>query len=233
MNTNEDLIKKLDWNNNIKNKEEKEVLARKIASKVKDGDVISFGSGTTSFLAVKEIEKRCKDEGLNIIAIPTSEQIKQLCEYLEIKTANLGDYEINWGFDGADEVDKHNWLIKGLGGAMYKEKMNLKSTPIVYILVDKSKMVQQLGERCPVPVECYIDKVENVKAELEKLGALKLEVRKQKNSEEVFITDNGNYIIDAKFNKIDEDMENKINSIDGVLDNGLFINYKNIEVIMP
>ncbi len=60
MDTNEDLINKLEWNNNIKNKEEKEVLARKIASKVKDGDVISFGSGTTSFLAVKYIGKSCK-----------------------------------------------------------------------------------------------------------------------------------------------------------------------------
>ena len=231
MNTNEDLIKKLEWNNNIKNKEEKEVLARRIASKVKDGDVISFGSGTTSFLAVKEIAERCKEECLNIIAIPTSIQIKQLCEYLEIKTKNLGDVQIDWGFDGADEVDKHNWLIKGLGGAMYKEKMNLKSTPIVYILVDKSKMVDTLGEKCPVPVECDIDKVESIKEELSKLGATKLVIRKQKNSEDAFITDNGNYIIDAKFDTIDENMENKINNIDGVIDNGLFINYKNIEVI--
>ena len=234
MNTNEDLIKKLEWNNNIKNKEEKEVLARKIASKVKDGDVISFGSGTTSFLAVKEIGKRCKEEGLDIIAIPTSEQIKQLCDYLDIKTASLGDYEIDWGFDGADEVDKNNWLIKGLGGALYREKMNLKSSPIVYILVDKTKMVQLLGEKCPVPVECDIDKVENIKVELRKLGALKLEVRKQKNSEEeIFITDNEKCIIDTTFEKIYKDLENKINSIDGVLDNGLFINYKNIEVILP
>lgn len=232
MNTNEDLIKKLEWNNNIKNKEEKEVLARKIASKVKDGDVISFGSGTTSFLAVKEIGKRCKEEGLDIIAIPTSEQIKQLCDYLDIKTASLGDYEIDWGFDGADEVDVNNWLIKGLGGALYREKMNLKSSPIVYILVDKSKMVDTLGKKCPVPVECDIDKVENIKDELLKLGASKLDVRKKKNLEEIFITDNGNYIIDTKFDSIDENLENKINNIDGVLDNGLFINYKNIEVVI-
>ena len=232
MNTNEDLIKKLEWNNNINNKEEKEVLARKIASKVKDGDVISFGSGTTSFLSVKEIGKRCQKEGLNIIAIPTSLQIAQLCKYLNIKTAKIEDYEINWGFDGADEVDEHNWLIKGLGGALYQEKMNLKHTPIVYILVDKSKLVKSLGERCPVPVECTISKIENIKKELVKLGATKLSTRKQKNSEEAFVTDNGNYIIDAKFNSIDENMENEINNIDGVVDNGLFINYKNIEIVV-
>ena len=77
MSTNEDLIKNLEWNSNIKNKEEKEVLARKIASKVNDGDVISFGSGTTSFLAVKEIAKKshlknAKEEIQRIIAAQIS-----------------------------------------------------------------------------------------------------------------------------------------------------------------
>lgn len=232
MDTNEDLINKLEWNNNIKNKEEKEVLARKIASKVKDGDVISFGSGTTSFLAVKEIAKKCKEEDLRIIAIPTSKQIELLCKYLEIPTAKLGEIKIDWGFDGADEVDTNKkWLIKGLGGALYREKMNLKQTPIVYILVDKSKIVKNLGEKCVVPVECDMSKVEYVESELKKLGANKCEIRKQRNSEFNFITENNKYIIDAKFNKITNEMEDNINQIDGVLENGLFIGYENIEVI--
>lgn len=232
MNTKENLIENLEWNNNIKNKEEKEVLARKIASKVKNDDVISFGSGTTSFLAVKEIGKKCKQENLKIIAIPTSKQIELLCNYLNIKTAKLGEYEINWGFDGADEVDKNNWLIKGLGAALYKEKMNLVKTPIVYILVDKSKFVQKLGEKCPVPVECDIDKVENVKNKLINLGAIECNIRKNKDSNiEPLITESGRYIIDAKFNNVTEDLEKKINEVNGVLENGLFIGYKNIEIM--
>ena len=229
MNTNEDLINKLEWNNNIKNREEKEVLARKIASKVRNGDVISFGSGTTSFLAVKEIGKRCKSEGLDIIAVPTSEQIKTLCRYLEIKTANLEDCKIDWGFDGADEVDKNNWLIKGLGGALYKEKRNLKKTPIMYILVDKSKLVDKLGEKCPVPVEVKKDRIDEVIQELYKLGAKECEIRMSNDKE--YETDNGNYIVDSRFNKITQDLEKKINNIDGVLDNGLFINYSNLEIV--
>ena len=232
MNTNEVLIEKLEWNNNIKNKKEKEVLARKIASKVNDGDVISFGSGTTSFLAVKEIAKRCNNEQINIIAIPTSEQIKLLCNYLEIKTAKLGDYKIDWGFDGADEVDENKCLIKGLGGALYMEKMNVIQTPIVYILVDKSKLVNKLGEKCPVPVECTISKTENIKKQLKELGAIECNIRKEKNSNNYFVTDNGNYIIDAKFEEIGQELEHKINEIDGVLENGLFIGYKNIEILM-
>ena len=231
MSTNEDLISELEWNNNIKNKEEKEVLARKIASKVKDGDVISFGSGTTSFLAVKEIGRRCKEEGLRIIAIPTSNQIELLCNYLGIQTAKLGEYKIDWGFDGADEVDKNNWLIKGLGGALYREKMNLKQTPIVYILVDKSKIVERLGEECAVPVECDVDKVDFVEEELKKMGAYDLHIRKKKSSQENLVTENGKFIIDVKFNSISINMEKKINEIDGVLENGLFIGYNNIEII--
>ena len=229
MNTNEDLINNLEWNNNIKNREEKEVLARKIASKVRNGDVISFGSGTTSFLTVKEIGKRCESEGLEIIAVPTSEQIKTLCKYLNIKTANIEDCKIDWGFDGADEVDENNWLIKGLGGALYREKRNLKQTPIMYILVDKSKMVEQLGKKCPVPVEVKKEKIDEVIKELYKLGAKECKIRMING--EKYVTDNDNYIVDSKFTEITEDLEKIINNIDGVLDNGLFINYSNLEIV--
>lgn len=231
MTSKDNLIQNLEWNNNIENKEEKEVLARKIASKVKNGDVISFGSGTTSFLAAKEIAKRCKEENLEITAIPTSNQIQLLCDYLKIKTVKLGEKEINWGFDGADEVDKKGWLIKGKGAALYKEKMNILKTPIVYILVDKSKFVENLGDKCLVPIECDIDKVEKVICELEKLGAIQCIIRKQKDCNDNFITENKKNIIDVKFKKITNDMEEKIRNIDGVLESGLFINYKNIEVI--
>lgn len=230
METKENLIKNLEWNNNIKNKEEKEVLAKIIASKVKNEDVISFGSGTTSFLAVKEIGKRCKEENLNIIAIPTSKQIELLCKYLNIKTAKLGDYKINWGFDGADEVDSNNWLIKGLGAALYREKMNILQTPIVYILVDKSKYVKKLGEKCPVPVECDKNKIEFVKDKLIKLGAKECQYRVNKENNNLLVTENDKYIIDAFFNNIDANLEENIRQIDGVLENGLFINYNNIRV---
>lgn len=150
---------------------------------------------------------------------------------MDIKTAKLGEYEINWGFDGADEVDKNNWLIKGQGAAMYKEKKNILKSPMVYILVDESKLVQNLGEKHPVPVECDINKIENVIEELKKLGAIECIVRTQKNSNQYVVTENNKYIIDTRFIKITEDLEEKINEIDGVLDNGLFIGYDNIQII--
>lgn len=226
-----DEIQKLGWSGDIENKEKKEMLAKEIAQKVKNGDVISFGSGTTSFLTVKAIGERCQKEGLNIIAIPTSKQIQLLCDYFQIKTAKLGEYDINWGFDGADEVDPNNWLIKGKGAALYKEKMNILKTPIVYILVDESKKVKYLGEKCLVPIECDKNKIELVKNELKKIGAIDFDVRKEKHSSNVFITENGKAIIDTKFINITSDLENKIKQIDGVLESGLFINYNNIEIV--
>ena len=109
--------------------------------------------------------------------------------------------------------------------------MNLKETPIVYILVDKTKKVNNLGEKCPVPVECDIDMIEYVSDELKKMGATECNLRKQKDSGNPFVSDNGKYIIDAKFTNITEVMEKRINGIKGVLENGLFIGYDNIKII--
>ena len=147
-----------DWTKNISNLEEKLALAKKVASFVKDGDIIGFGSGSTALLAVREIAKKVKNEKLHIQAIPTSSIIKNECEALQIPLTNLSQNKTDWGFDGADEVDGHNWLIKGRGGAMYSEKMVIASSPKTYILVDNSKFVKSLGEKCPLPIEVQQDK---------------------------------------------------------------------------
>ena len=130
-----------------------------------------------------------------------------------------------WCFDGADEIDPHNWLIKGMGAALYKEKMNMKNSEENYILVDNSKFVERLGEKHPVPIECEIDKIEQVKEEVIKLGATKLEIRKSNTGDGYLITDNGNYLLLAWFNKIKPDYEEKLAQINGVLESGLFIGY--------
>ena len=78
---------------NITNREEKEKIAIQIAQKVKNGETIGFGSGSTSYLAVKEISKRIKKENIDILAIPTSHEIKMLCSELEIPTTTI--MEIN------------------------------------------------------------------------------------------------------------------------------------------
>lgn len=219
-----------DWENNVANRKEKEAVATKIIERVKDGDVIGFGSGTTSYIAIKLIAKKIKKENIKIKAIPTSNIIYELCKKLNIETTTLEKQKPNWCFDGADEVDENNNLIKGMGAALYKEKLNIKASNENYILVDKSKFVKKLGEKHPIPVECDRDKKEQIKEELFKLGAVKIEIRKSNTEDEPLITDNGKIILDTWFNNISQNLEKEINKIDGVLENGLFIGYNIISV---
>lgn len=219
-------MQEFDWENNVENKEQKIEVAKKIFNKVKNNDVIGFGSGTTSYIAIKLISKKIKQEKLNIKAIPTSKIIEELCNKLSIPTTTLKEQNPDWCFDGADEVDQNNNLIKGMGAALYREKLNIKASKENYILVDETKLVNKLGEKHPVPVEVEIDKIEQIQDELMKLGAYETKIKKSNtNNEELLITDNGNAIIYAYFNNIKEDLENKINQINGVIENGLFIGY--------
>lgn len=207
----------------IENYEEKEKIAIKILDKVKDQNTIGFGSGTTSYIAAIKIGEKVKKEKLNITAIPTSKEIKEVCEKYGIKIGNLIENKIDWAFDGADEVDlKKMWLIKGKGAAMFKEKLNIIASPITYILVDKTKFVNHLGEKCKVPIEVFPDALEYVSKELKNIGAISTTYRG--------MTENGNGILDTEFIKIDKDLEKKIKLITGVIESGLFLEY-NIEII--
>ena len=221
----------LNWNEDISNKEEKVKIAIEVAKKVKDGDVIGFGSGSTSFLAAKEIAKKVENENIKITAIPTSYEIKLLCVSLNIPTASIIEKKPDWSFDGTDEVDENNWLIKGRGAAMFKEKMNILNSKRVYILADKSKFVKKLGENFCIPIECYPESINYVKTELYKLGIKSCTLRCGKGKDGPIITENNNLILDAKFDKIDENLEKNIKLITGVIETGLFIGYNNIEII--
>lgn len=207
----------------IENIEQKQALASKILDKVKDGDTIGFGSGTTSYLTAIKIGQKVQEQNLKITAIPTSNEIKEICKKYNIKVGNLIENKIDWAFDGADEVDEKNmWLIKGKGAAMFKEKLNIIASPITYILVDETKFVNYLGEKCKVPIEVFPDALEYVTDELKRLGAIEITFRG--------MTENENGILDVKFEKIDKDLEKKVKLITGVIESGLFLDY-NIEIV--
>ena len=229
MNWSKELFEKIEVDN-IENLEEKKKVAEKIAEKVKNNQVIGFGSGTTSYLAAIAIAEKVKKENLQITAIPTSFEIKMLCAYLDIPTSNLSNQKPDWSFDGADEVNSSNWLIKGKGGAMFREKLNIINSPVTYILIDSSKRVNYLGEKNKVPVEIYPDAINYVKEELIKLNAKEILVRQAVNKAGPVITENGNLILDVSFKNITQTLEKRIKSIPGVIESGLFIGY-NVEII--
>lgn len=230
MNWDKELLQKPMWKEEIKNREKKEQVAKKIAQRVQDGDVIGFGSGSTSYLTAIEIAHKVKMENLKITAIPTSYEMKMLCTYLEIPTATLEEKKPDWCFDGADEVDHDNWIIKGRGAAMFNEKLNIKASKEVYILVDESKIVNKLGTNFPIPVECNPKALNLVKEELYKMGANTIELRLALKKDGPVITENGNLILDVRFNNIDETLEKRLKNITGVIETGLFIGY-NVNIV--
>jgi len=224
------LIKNLPWSDTIINREGKQKVAEKIAEKVKDGDVLGVGSGSTVYLSLIAIAEKIKAEKLNIKAIPTSIEISMFCSKLGIPLTSMVEARPDWLFDGADEVDPKHSLIKGRGGAMFKEKLLISSSPKNYIIIDESKWVDKLGSNFPVPIEVFPPALLHVEAELEKLGAT-LNLRPAKGKDGPIITENGNLILDAHFKDIPDDMELKIKAITGVIESGLFINY-NVEILV-
>ena len=128
MDWNSDLIKNLTWPGAISNLESKQKAAEKIARKVSNGDIIGVGSGSTSYLAVLAIAQRIKNEKLQIKAIPTSIEIALTCSKMDIPVTSLYQNGPDWYFDGADEVDPNNHMIKGRGGAMFKEKLIMSAS---------------------------------------------------------------------------------------------------------
>jgi len=226
----ESTINNLRWSENITNREEKEQVAKLIAAKIRDGEIIGAGSGSTVYLALYAIKEKMKHENINIQIIPSSLEITMACIQLGIPQTTLLDKKPDWTFDGADEVDPHNSLIKGRGGAMFKEKLLIKNSRKTYIAVDESKFVEHLGSNFPIPVEVFPQSLVYAESEIKSLGARNVSLRMAKGKDGPILTENGNFILDARFDTIGNDLEKEIKSITGVIESGLFIGY-DIEII--
>jgi ribose 5-phosphate isomerase A len=221
-----------DWGRPMSNREQKEVVASRLASLVQDGQTIGFGSGSTSYLTALAIGRRVRDEKIRCCAVPTSLEISMVCVELGISVVPLGLVQPEWCFDGADEVNAKNWLIKGRGGALFKEKIVFRSSRKRYIVVDASKHVEKLGTNFAVPIEVFPGALGLVKSELNTLGATSIVVRSGEGKDGPTITEAGNLILDTNFTAIEEGLEKAINSITGVIENGLFIGYE-MEILSP
>ncbi len=200
----------------------KRLAAEKAVDYVEDGMILGLGTGSTVKYALKSLAKRV-EEGLSIKGIPTSQRTRKLAMKYNIPLTTLNESgEIDLTIDGADEVDQHLNLIKGGGGALTREKIIAFHSKKVIIIVDDSKVVKSLGIDFPLPVEVVKYEWEATKKVLEKFDC---EVTFRTIMDDPYITDNGNYILDCEFDRIQdpEQMEIDINMIPGVVENGLFI----------
>ena len=197
--------------------------AKEAVKLIKDGMVVGLGTGSTAKIAVDLIGNRLS-ETFQIVGMPTSVKTKIQAEGLGIKLIEIDDAkEIDMAIDGADEVAPDLSLIKGLGGALLREKKVEKKAKVLIIIVDESKIVEKLGVGF-LPVEVSIEDHENTRNEITTLGC-SADIRIEANSQP-FITDNNNYIYHCKFKDGIEDpksLDHNLMKIEGVVDTGLFI----------
>ena len=200
----------------------KKEVAYRAAQYVEYGDILGLGTGSTTHYFIEAVGKRIADEAINVIGIPTSFQSLLLAKQWNIPITSLEEHDIDLAVDGADEVDKNLNLIKGGGAAHTKEKIVDYSAKKFIVIVDESRYVEEIGN-FPVPVEVIPDASRVVIETLEDMGA-KCEIRMGERKDGPVITDNGNFVIDAKFEKIESPMhlEIDLNSIAGVVENGIF-----------
>src|SRR5262252_7943398 len=165
---------------------------------VQDGMIVGLGTGSTAAFAVEALARRHR-QGLRFLGIPTSERTAAQATAAGIPLTSLAEHrQIDLTIDGADEVERGTLnLIKGMGGALLREKIVAAASRRLAIVVDGAKMVDRLGTRVPVPVEVAAFGIEATEVELEALGA-KVRLRLSATGEP-FVTDGGNRIVDCAF----------------------------------
>ncbi|NMC04002.1 MAG: ribose-5-phosphate isomerase RpiA [Candidatus Lokiarchaeota archaeon] len=198
------------------------------------GMKVGIGSGSTIVYSVERIGEKIKAGNLkDIVAVCTSYQSTLLCRAHGIPVTTLDDPRVDGSLDvaidGADEFDSELNLIKGGGGAHTQEKIIDSAAKVFVVVVDEKKQSRKLGEKWAVPVEIIPASLNIVMKKLVAMSA-KPELRMGVKKMGPVITDNGNFIIDAKLGIIDDPaaMERRLNEITGVVENGIFANMAKI-----
>lgn len=209
------------------NEEMKKAVAVKAVDEyVKDGMTVGLGTGSTAYHAINRIGELVNDNGYDLRFVATSVRSEEQARGLGLEVLDVNDVErVDLTIDGADEVDPSMQLIKGLGGALIREKIIAAASVAEVIIVDETKLVDKLGTKAPLPVEVLRFGHRKTKYALELQGCTA--TLRLGEDGDPFVTDNGNYIYDCRFPEgIDNPffLETRINVIPGTVDNGLFLN---------
>ncbi|MGH7998723.1 MAG: ribose-5-phosphate isomerase RpiA [Brasilonema sp.] len=212
----------------------KQEVGKAAAALVKSDSIVGLGTGSTTAYAIQFIGDRLKSGELkNIVGVPTSFQAEVLAKQYGIPLTTLDAINhIDIAIDGADEVDPQKNLIKGGGAAHTREKVVDYLANQFIVVVDGAKLVDRLGAVFPVPVEVIPMAITPVTWAIETLGG-KPELRMGVKKAGPVITDQGNMVIDVKFDNIDDpaNLEKILNNIPGVLENGIFVNCADVVLV--
>jgi ribose 5-phosphate isomerase A len=214
----------------------KQRAAEAAVSHVHDGMVVGLGTGSTADLFIKALAAAlAAGKVRGIRGVPTSRNSERAARDLGIPVATLAECPSpDVTIDGADEVDPQLNLIKGLGGALLREKIVAQNSKQLVIIVDAGKTVGRLGERSPLPVEIAPFGHEVHRPFLRSLGCEPVLRPRQAGSAEPFVTDNANYIYDCRFAGGIADppaVQAKLKSRAGIVESGLFLGMAAVVII--
>ena len=191
---------------------------------VSNGMALGLGTGSTVRYSIIEIARMIKEEGIEVVGVPTSEDTRRLAEHLDIplRTIDVAT-NLDLTIDGADEFDPKFDLIKGGGGALTREKVVAKASNSMVVVADETKQVSTLGE-FDLPIEVDSILWEDVRDGISSICPG--EVRLRGGDEDPYITDNQGFILDCSFGPTisnPESLEREISEISGVVEVGLFV----------
>ena len=210
----------------------KRTAALRAIEEVEDGMVLGLGTGSTAAFVIEGLAARVK-AGLRVVGIPSSERTAAQARRLSVPIATFAEYQkLDMTIDGADEVELGTLdLIKGLGGALLREKIVAAASRRLVIVVDQEKLVERLGAHTPVPVEVTQFGWQATAGALERLGCIP--ERRYTAREQPFVTDEGHFILDCRFGPIPNPgaLETRIAATVGTVENGLFVRRSSMVVV--
>ena len=210
----------------------KEAAGRRAAEFVEDGMAVGLGTGSTVFFTLQALAERVAD-GLTIRSVPTSIDTERKARELGIPVVALAECPLlDLTIDGADEIDPGFHMIKGGGGALLREKVVARSSKREVIVVDAGKVVDRLGQTSLLPLEVVPFAHALVRRELESVGGAP--VLRLAEQDQVYRTDNGNEILDTRFEGGIPDppaLERRLAGIPGIVESGLFIDLAHVLIV--
>lgn len=200
---------------------------------IRNGQIVGLGSGSTAAYAIQEVAKLIRKKKWRILAIPTSHQAFLLAVDWHIPVTTLDEHpQVDITIDGADQIDPDLNMIKGMGGALVREKIIASASKQEIIIADETKLVRKLGVNQPLPVEVLpfasavpMSKIREIRG--------KPILRTGTGKVGPVVTDNGNFILDIWMKKISDpkELDTKLRSIPGVVETGLFVGLADLAYI--
>lgn len=215
----------LHWPEEVTHLEAKLGVAHALAARAQDGQCIGIGSGSATYLTLWAIGERAKREGLALSVITSSYETEMAAATLGLTIVGLGQARPDWSVDGADEVDGDGRVLKGRGGAMFREKMLWKASSHMVLAIDRTKHVERLGSRFPVPIEVHPHVLTGVSDFLRERACRDVRLRTGTGKDGPIITELGCLILDAAFDEVPRGLSAELKLLPGVIETGLFEGY--------